>query len=156
MQTNKKKITNNIQERIKKYCAIEERCEFDIRKKLIQWRVKKNTINEIIENLIKNRFLNEERFVKIFCEVKFRTRKWGRIKIIYELKKRYISEKNINKGLAVINDTEYIKILKELLQKKSKSINESNQLKKKQKIINFLLQKGFESNLIWDYIDTYN
>ena len=156
MQNNKKNITNNIQQRIQKYCAIEERCEFDIRKKLIQWEVKENTINEIIEILIKERFLNEERFAKIFCEVKLRTRKWGRIKIIYELKKRYISENNIKKGLTTISEFEYVQILKELLQNKSKSIKEVNQLKKKQKIVNFLLQRGFESNLIWDHIDIYN
>ena len=156
MQNNKKNITNNIQQRIQKYCAIEERCEFDIRKKLTQWEVKENTINEIIETLIKERFLNEERFVIMFCEVKLRTRKWGRIKIMYELKKRYISEHNIKKGLATISEAEYIQILKELLQNKSNSTKEANPLKKRQKIVNFLLQRGFESNLIWDYIDSYN
>ena len=156
MQNNKKNITNNIQQRIQKYCAIEERCEFDIRKKLTQWKVKENTINEIIEILIKERFLNEERFVIMFCEVKLRTRKWGRIKIMYELKKRYISEHNIKKGLATISEAEYIQILKELLQNKSNSTKEANPLKKRQKIVNFLLQRGFESNLIWDYIDSYN
>ena len=156
MQNNKKNIPSNIQQRIEKYCAIEERCKSDITKKLTQWGVKESSINEIIEKLIKNRFLNEERFAKIFCEVKFRTKKWGRIKIIYELKRKYISDNDINKGLTAISDADYIQILKELLQKKSKSIKELNQIKKKQKIVNFLLQRGFESNLIWDYIDTYN
>ena len=156
MQKNKKEISHNFQERIQKYCAIEERCEFDIKNKLTQWGAKENSINDIIEKLIKNKFLNEERFAKIFCEVKLRTRKWGRVKIIYELKRRYISERNIQKGLTSINNTDYIQILKELLQKKSQSIKEVDHLKKKKKIVNFLLQRGFESNLIWDYIDTYN
>ena len=156
MQNNKKNIPSNIQQRIEKYCAIEERCKFDVRKKLIQWGVKENIIDEIIEELIKHEFLNEERFARIFSEVKLQSRKWGRIKIIYELKKRYISEQNINTGLSAISDAEYIQILKELLQKKTNSIKEANPLKKRKKIVNFLLQRGFESNLIWDYMDSYN
>ncbi len=156
MQNNKNNISSNVQQRIEKYCAIQERCKSDVRKKLTQWKVNESSINEIIEKLIKNRFLNEERFAKIFCEVKLRTRKWGRIKIIYELKRRYISENNIKTGLSAISDTYYIQILKELLQKKNQSIKEVNPLKKKQKIVNFLLQRGFESNLIWDYIDDCN
>lgn len=155
MQNNKKDIETKFQNKIQKYCAIEERCEFDVKKKLSQWGITENSSRSIIADLIKNKFLDEERFAKMFCEVKFRTRKWGRIKIIHELKRKYISEINIHNGLTVINKSDYIETLKESLQKKSESIKEIHPLKKKQKIVNFLLQRGFESNLIWDYIDIY-
>ena len=74
------------------------------------------------------------------------------------------SDKFINLPEQFIDDSlkdiyiekKYADQLKELLQNKSNSTKEANPLKKRQKVVNFLLQRGFESNLIWDYMDSYN
>ena len=86
---------------IEKYCAIQERCIFDVKIKLKEWQISSKKISQIITNLIDNDFINESRYAESFCRGKFKIKKWGRIKIIYELKKKKISQDNINKGIEI-------------------------------------------------------
>ncbi|MBL7884029.1 MAG: RecX family transcriptional regulator, partial [Bacteroidia bacterium] len=101
-------------------CVYQERCQQEMRDKLYEWGLHSNDVENIIATLISNNFLNEERFAKAFAGGKFRIKKWGRIKIKIELKKRKISDYCIRKGLAEIDENEYIKIIKEIIAKKLK------------------------------------
>ena len=109
--------------------------------------------DEIIIYLIQNNFLNEERFVKSFVRGRFNQKKWGRIKIRVELKRRKIPSKLIEEGLKEIDDEVYMEVLNGLFEKKQDSLkSERESFKKMSKIRNFLLQKGYESELIYDLL----
>src|SRR5690606_23380424 len=99
--------------------------------------------------LIQNGFLNEERFARSFVRGKFNQKSWGRIKIRVELKKRKIPAKMIESALSEIDEVNYLQTLENLFEKKKQSLkNERESFKKKAKIRNYLLQKGYESEII--------
>ena len=139
-------------ERIKNYCALQDRCQWDVIQKLREWGLQQATKDHILEILITNKFIDEERFSTSFCRGKFRIKNWGKRKIVNELKRKQISSICINTGLKEIDDNEYDLVLKKLFYQKEGSIKDKNQFIRKTKIANFLIQRGFENNLVWDKI----
>ena len=139
-------------EKLKNYCAIEEKCTYDVKQKMKDWGLHNKAQDYIIEELIHESYINEERYSRSFCRGKFKIKKWGKMKIINELKKKYISTLCINKGLEEISDTEYLNELNMQYQKKKNSLNEKSYFIKKRKITTYLINKGYESNLVWDQL----
>ncbi|MFH0865447.1 MAG: regulatory protein RecX [Bacteroidota bacterium] len=141
------------------YCVLQERCQQEIRSKLYEWGLFGEETEQCIAELISTGFINEERFAKAFAGGKFRIKKWGKIKIRNELKRKNISEYCINKGLREINDSDYTEALKEILLKKSKELKalpagrqEKNMYKKMNRLASFVLQKGYESERVWNIV----
>lgn len=129
---------------LERYCIYQDRCHIEVEKKL-------NSLNMIVEareiiiiHLIQHNFLNEERFAKSFTRGKFNIKKWGKYKIKNELKFRNISSYNIKTAMNEIDNDVYINTIKKLIFKKSAVLNEENNFIKKKKVLNFLLQKGYE------------
>ena len=139
-------------ERIKNYCALQDRCQWDVLQKLREWGLQQATKDHILEILITDKFIDEERFSTSFCRGKFRIKNWGKRKIINELKRKQISSICINTGLKEIDEKEYNLVLEKLFYQKESSIKDKNQFIRKTKIANFLIQRGFENNLVWDKI----
>ena len=139
-------------QKIEHYCAYQERCHDEVISKLKSLKLNSNEIDEIIVHLIEHNFLNETRFACSFARGKHRIKFWGRIRIINELKFRNISQYNINLGLAEITPEEYATTFDTLAQRNWESIRESNIQKKRKKCSDFLLRKGFESNLVYEKI----
>tara|TARA_B110000090_G_scaffold108680_1_gene121753 strand:- start:709 stop:1185 length:477 start_codon:yes stop_codon:yes gene_type:complete len=139
-------------ERIKNYCALQDRCQWDVIQKLREWGLQQATKDHILEILITNKFIDEERFSTSFCRGKFRIKNWGKRKIVNELKRKQISNICINTGLKEIDEKEYDLVLEKLFYQKERSIKDKNQFIRKTKIANFLIQRGFENNLVWDKI----
>lgn len=139
-------------EKIKHYCMLQDRCELDVIIKMNEYKLPKIYQDNIIKNLTNERYINEDTFCSSFCRGKFRINKWGRIKIANALKKKKISESSIKKGMQEIDQNEYINVLDSLLIKKNKELNNTNIKKRKIKIANFLIQKGFESFLVWEIL----
>jgi regulatory protein len=139
-------------ERIKNYCALQDRCQWDVLQKLREWGLQQATKDHILEILITNKFIDEERFSTSFCRGKFRIKNWGKRKIINELRRKQISSICINTGLKEIDEKEYNLVLVKLFYQKESSIKDKNQFIRKTKIANFLIQRGFENNLVWDKI----
>ncbi len=139
-------------ERIKNYCALQDRCQWDVIQKLREWGLQQATKDHILEILITDKFIDEERFSTSFCRGKFRIKNWGKRKIINELKRKQISSICINTGLKEIDEKEYNLVLVKLFYQKESSIKDKNQFIRKTKIANFLIQRGFENNLVWDKI----
>jgi len=137
-------MNSNDLERAKRYCAYQERCHSEVRSKLIEWKVYGDDLEEIIVALIEENFLNEERFAKAYVSGKFNINHWGRNKIKQGLKLKQISEYCIRKGLEVIREEEYLKTIKNLLEKRSreKKTHSSFQLSQ------YLQSRGFEYNII--------
>ncbi|MCB4807416.1 RecX family transcriptional regulator [Tamlana sp. 62-3] len=147
------KKTYTLQEAIKKlehYCAYQERCHKEVRQKLVTMHMIPEAIDTVIVHLLQHNFLNEERFAKTFVRGKFRIKKWGRRRLTLELKKKDISKANINEAFREINDAEYIEVFNDLAEKKANSMTEPNKLKKKKKLVDFLLYRGWESHLVYD------
>tara|TARA_B100000614_G_scaffold118521_1_gene106289 strand:- start:450 stop:920 length:471 start_codon:yes stop_codon:yes gene_type:complete len=153
VQKNKTYNIKETTEKIQSFCALQDRCQWEVENKMRQWGVEEYIIENIVTDLILEKFIDEQRFSESFCRGKFRIKRWGKVKIKNELTLRKISFSCIQKGLEQIKDKEYYSVLKELYEKKKSSIKDKNQFIKKGKIVKYLQQKGFESNLIWELIN---
>jgi len=133
--------------RIAAYCSTTERCEFDVRKKLLGWELTDEVVRRIIERLKKEKFLDDTRFSRSFINDKLRFNKWGKTKIIFELKKRHIPESVYNPILEELSGDEFEQQLMHILSIKVKSVKAKNDYEKKTKLIRFALGRGFSMDL---------
>ncbi len=144
-----------IEQAIKKleyYCAYQERCHQDVENKLRSMKLSAGYKETVMLHLLENDFLNEERFAKAFVRGKFRIKKWGKGRIEKELKTRNISEYNIRSGLKEISESDYLKSFNELAKKRILQINETNVYKKRKKLADYLLYRGWESDLVYNKV----
>jgi regulatory protein len=139
--------------KIKQYCAYQERCHMEVREKLYSFGLHKNEVDEIISTLITENYLNEERFAVHFAGGKFRMKQWGKIKIRQALKNKQVSEYCSRKALKEIDNNEYRQAFFKLAEQKLKTLKtEKNIFIKKRKLQDFLLQKGYEREMITDAV----
>ncbi|TDE06676.1 regulatory protein RecX [Flavobacterium hiemivividum] len=136
--------------KIEHYCAYQERCHEEVVSKLRTMKLDSSEIDEIIIHLISSNFLNESRFACSFTRGKHRIKHWGKIRIVNELKFRKITTYNINLALKEIPPEEYLDTFHSFAERQWEAIRESDALKKKKKFCDFLLRKGFESNLVYE------
>ena len=139
---------NQVSQKLRHYCGYQERSHHDAIQKLKELGVQKTKHGEIISLLIGEGYLNEERFAQLYAGGKFRINQWGKRKILHGLKEKQVSTYIINKALKTIDDNDYKKKLKELAQKKFKSLKGGESIARKKKTMEYLLQKGFEWQLI--------
>lgn len=140
-------------EKLKNYCAYQERSHQEVTDKLYKLGLFKNEVNEVITRLIQEDFLNEQRFAEAFVSGKFNIKKWGKVKIKAQLKQKRISDFCIKKGIEVIEEGDYFETLTYWIERKKREIKEEDEFKKKGKIAAFVIQKGFESGLVWNYLN---
>jgi regulatory protein len=138
--------------KIQRYCAYQERSHREVKKKLFDYGLYAGQVDEILTHLITQGFLNEERFAKAFAGGKFRMKQWGRLKIKNELEQRGLTKNCINRGMKEIDPSDYAKTLKNLLKKKAAATQESNPYKKRDKIARYAIGKGYEPELVWEYL----
>ncbi len=132
-----------------KFCAYQERTQAEVRAKLHEYGFWGEEAEAVIVRLIEDNFINEERFARTYAGSKFRLKKWGRRKIKQALQQKQLSTYCIKAGMEEIKDEDYEATLKELLEKKIPQIKTSNVLVLKQKLLNYALSKGYESEWIW-------
>jgi regulatory protein len=149
---NKTYTVAEAQGKLEHYCAYQERCHNEVVQKLRDMNMIPQAIDVIIVHLIDNNYLNEERFACSFARGKHRIKHWGKVRIVNELKFRKISQYNINTALKEITPEEYAETFHALAEKQWETIKERSLPKKKKKFCDFLLRKGFESNLIYDKV----
>lgn len=153
MIQNKKLTPQQALQKFKHYCAYQERCHSEVKTKLYGVGLYPKEVDQIIATLIEENYLNEERFAIAFAGGHFRTKQWGRVKIKYQLKLKQVSEYCIKKALKTIDEDDYLKTLDKLFTEKLKTLkSEKNIFIKKKKLQDFLLQKGFETDLIRELI----
>jgi|TARA_R110002020_G_scaffold103640_2_gene242734 regulatory protein len=153
VQQHKTYTVYEAKKKLEHYCAYQERCHKDVQKKLRDMRMIPEAIDQIIHHLITQNYLNETRFAQAFARGKFRTKKWGRNRIVRELKFRDISKYNITLALKEISETDYQKTFHELAEKRLRQLeNETNLQKKKKKLADYLFYRGWEPNLVWDKV----
>lgn len=138
---------------LERYCAYQERCHQEVTQKLRDMAMIPEAIDLIIAHLVQENYLNEGRFSKSFARGKFRIKKWGKNRIISELKRRQISAYNIKNALKEIEPETYLQTLQELAQKRLSQITETNPQKRKRKLADYLLYRGWESDLVYKEIN---
>lgn len=150
MENLKKKFLNPEQAfaKAKHYCAYQERCHREVKEKLYSLGLKKTDVEELLARLIEEDYLNEERFAVQFAGGKFRIKHWGKVKINYELKLKGISTYNIKKALSSLDDADYRSTLEKEASAKWKLLRGNQYIARQVKTQNYLLQKGFELDLI--------
>ncbi|WP_108867638.1 regulatory protein RecX [Aquimarina aquimarini] len=136
--------------KMERYCAYQERCHKDIEDKLRTMKLIPEAKEKIILHLLEHNFLNEERFAKSFARGKFNIKKWGKQRITRELKLRKISPYNIKTALKEIAEEDYFITFHELAEKKYNSISEQDKNKKYKKLVDYLLYRGWETNLVYE------
>ncbi|MBP2831358.1 RecX family transcriptional regulator [Aquimarina sp. U1-2] len=139
--------------KMERFCAYQERCHKEIETKLHTMTLIPEAKEKIILHLLAHDFLNEERFAKSFARGKFRIKNWGRQRITKELKYREISNYNIKTALKEIPEHEYINSFHRLAEKKLASLQESNPYKKRKKLADFLLYRGWETHLVFQKVN---
>lgn len=140
--------------RLEALCAYQERCSFELIKKMNQWSIDREDQDRLLAELISSNFLSEERFAEAFTSGKIRIKRWGRIKIRTELKLRMISNYSIDKALKEIDPDEYWQNLLHLATRKwEMTAREKDDYNRKAKVYRFLASKGYETDLIKDAVD---
>jgi regulatory protein len=146
---NKKHLTKEqALQKLKHFCAYQERCHSEVKEKLFKLGVWKKDHDEIIARLIEEKYLNEERFAIAFAGGKFRIKQWGRVKIKHELKQKQVSDYSIKKGLKQIDEEDYMKVLNKLAKEKYASLKSEQHLIRKKKTMDHLIRRGFEAELV--------
>lgn len=150
MESYKSHTVEQATAKLMRFCTYRERCHKEVREKLKSLNMILEAQDQIISQLLEQDFLNEERFAKIFVQDKFRIKKWGKYRLVRELKYRQISEYLIKKSLKQIDEKEYQETFQNLLEKRLDTISETHPLKIKRKVADYLLRKGYESSMIYE------
>ncbi|MEN8776215.1 MAG: regulatory protein RecX [Polaribacter sp.] len=144
---------NQVKRKLEQYCIYQDRCHKEVEQKMKEYKLIPEARELILLDLMKDNFLNEERFAKSFARGKFRIKNWGKQRIVRELKFKDISTYNIKSALKEIDDEEYHTTIYRITENRNAVISESNIHKRKQKLTGFLMRKGFESELIYKVVN---
>ena len=129
--------------RLAAYCSRAERCIGDIRKKMDAWEIETDRQNQIIHRLLKEKFLDEERYCKAFVNDKAKYNRWGINKIRFELRKKQLPESLIREALKNLDSEENRERLSVLIEQKKKSVKGKNEWEIRQKLLRFAAGRGF-------------
>lgn len=123
-----------------------------MRSKLLEWGVYGDRLEQILADLISERFLDEERFARSFARGRFRIKQWGRQRITSELKQRQVSAYCIRKAMTEIPEEEYLPALRDLLQNYLAASREEDAYQRRQKAAAYAMRRGWESAHIWEIL----
>lgn len=134
------------------YCAYQERTQHEVRVKAREWELEPDQIEELIVDMIGQKFIDEERFARSYVRGK-NQRRWGRRLIVQGLREKRLSEPCIRLALTEIDPDQYWENLQTLAAKKNRTLTDPHPLKRRYKILTFLAAKGYESDLSRDAVN---
>lgn len=147
-------IKEQVLSKMKQYCSYQERCNAEVKNRLCSFGLNNNEAEEIVLHLKEGNYLDNERFAIQFARGKFRIKQWGRVKIKYGLKQKQIDDHLIKKALKQIGENDYRKTLNKLAEQKFKALErEKTIFNKKKKLLDYLVQKGYERRLAKEMVD---
>jgi regulatory protein len=135
-------------QKLRHYCAYQERCHSEVKEKLYSFGLWKNDVEEALSTLIEENYLNEERFAVQFAGGRFRMKQWGKVKIRYELKQKQVGEYCIKKALAAIEEEDYSRTLEKLVTDKWEELKGETDFARRGKLKDYLIRKGYETDSI--------
>ena len=136
-------------------CSGSEHCTSQIMEKLSLWNVSVQDAYNIMDYLVKEKYIDNKRFARAYCHDKFCYNHWGRIKIRQMLRHLRLSDEEIAEGMDTISDEDYLQTLGDVLQAKDRTLHEKNVYQRKAKLIRHLLSRGFETELAVDAVEEY-
>ena len=143
---------DQIHDKMAKYCAYQERCVKDVKDKLKTFDLPQEEKDKILNYLLDNRFVNNERFAKSFVRGKVNQSGWGLNKIRFHLVQKGIAKETIDEALGQTDEEVYRQRLIDILKTKSKTMKAENDFEKKRKLAAYAMQKGFEGSLVWEVL----
>lgn len=151
-QANKPLTPDQVLDKMAKYCAYQERCVKDVRDKLKTFEIPEKEKTKIIDYLLDNRFVNDERFAKSFVRGKINQSGWGVNKIRFHLIQKGIDKDTIDEALGQTDEDAYRQRLIDILRMKVKTVKADSDFEKKRKLAAYAMQKGFEGSLVWEVL----
>ncbi len=130
-------------------CSRSEKCTSEIQEKLKQWGLSTEASVPVIEQLITEKYLNDERFARAYVKDKFRFNHWGKQKIEYMLRAKKINQEILDRAFEEIIEEDYAENLLKLIADKEKSVKAKDKYDKRNKIMRFAMGRGFESDKIY-------
>ena len=143
---------DQVLDKMAKYCAYQERCVKDVRDKMRTFDIPEEEKTKILEYLLDNRFVNDERFAKSFVRGKINQSGWGMNKIRFHLMQKGITKELIDEALGQTDEEVYRQRLIDILKTKAKTVKAASDFEKKRKLAAYAIQKGFEGNLVWEVL----
>lgn len=140
--------SDELRRRITRFCAFRERCSTEVLQKLKDWSAGEPDKRRLMKELLEEGFVDDLRYARIFVRSKFNQNHWGRIKIRWELKSKMIPEITINEAMEEVGEAEYLRTIDTLVRKKKAEIKGEKNLNFRDKILNFVVGKGFETSLV--------
>jgi regulatory protein len=134
-------------------CSQREYCCDDIRNKLLNWGVEADDSERILGILAEENFINESRYAAAFVRDKFKYNKWGKVKIESQLRYKKLPADVIRSALDLIDNEQYTKFMRDLIEGHRRTIKAKNQYDLKAKLLRYGLSKGFESTLLYDLLN---
>jgi len=143
---------DQVLDKMAKYCAYQERCVKDVSDKLKSFDIPEEDKAKILEYLLDNRFVSDERFAKSFVKGKVNQSGWGLNKIRFHLMRKGISKELIDETLGQTDEEIYRQRLTDILKAKSKTVKADSDYERKRKLAAYAMQKGFEAHLVWEVL----
>ena len=134
-------------------CAQAEHCQQEMRDKMRRWELDETVQNRVIARLVKERYIDDERYARAFVKDKIRYNKWGRRKVQQALWQKHIDSDVQQRVLDEIDEKEYLDVLRPLLKQKRKSIKAASDYEQNQKLVRFALGRGFSFDIIRQCLD---
>lgn len=149
----KQKTEQEAYQQLAALCAQAEHCEWEMSEKMDRWEIDEMVQNRILQHLIKERYVDDERYARAFVKDKVRYNKWGRRKVEQALWQKHISEDIRQQVLDEVDNEEYLEVLRPLLKQKRKTIKAQNDYELNQKLMRFALGRGFTFDIIRQCIE---
>ena len=146
---------DQVLDKMAKYCAYQERCVKDVKDKLKTFDIPQESKDEILDYLLDNRFVNDERFARSFVRGKLNQSGWGVNKIRFHLMQKGITKETIDEALGQTDEEVYKQKLIDILKAKSKTVKAETDFERKRKLAAFAMQKGFEGSLVWEVLKEF-
>ncbi len=151
-KSDKPLTSDQVLDKMAKYCAYQERCVKDVRDKLKTYDILQEERDKILDYLLDNRFVNDERFAQSFVRGKVNQSGWGVNKIRFHLISKGIDKDTIDEALGQTDEEVYRQKLIDILKVKSKTVKAASDFEKKRKLATYAMQKGFEGGLVWEVV----
>lgn len=139
--------------KVMEWCSRSERCLSEVKQKLVNFELSDNQLDIAIEYLIKEKFIDDSRYVQFYVNDKLRFNKWGKVKLHFMLRQKRINELTISRALDEIDQELYLKILRDLIVSKIKSVKGASDYERKGKLANYAISHGFETDLAYRIAD---
>ena len=146
---------DQVLDKMAKYCAYQERCVKDVKDKLKTFDIPQESKDEILDYLLDNRFVNDERFARSFVRGKVNQSGWGVNKIRFHLMQKGIDKDMIDEALGQTDEEVYKQKLIDILKAKAKTVKAETDFERKRKLAAYAMQKGFEGSLVWEVLKEF-